>query len=269
MDRSFLADKNVIAASRKFVCIRLATYENAEENEVLKGFFARGGNLENTVFTLLTPDGKTKLVTAGRSPVWAFGGVSGRGINAQPEEPIKKMGQTMEAIALAYPGKGKAVKGSPPLPNLADLRLALNVSAADRQPLVVVYSKSAEERKKMEQELSKVAWSDQFIGEAQYVHASDASEFKSVKNFKATSGFVVVQPGTFGLTGEVIDVIDAQMSGNKLVESLAKALDKHKPSTLTYDQHRQMGVRAGARWKSATPNTDGLSRRGGGRRPRR
>ena len=269
MDRSFLADKDVIAASRKFVCIRLATYENAEENEVLKGFFARGGNLENTVFTLLTPDGKTKLVTAGRSPVWAFGGVSGRGINAQPEEPIKKMGQTMEAIALAYPGKGKATKGSPPLPYLADLRLALNVSAADRQPLVVVYSKSAEERKKMEQELSRVAWSDQFIGEAQYVHASDASEFKLVKNFKATSGFVVVQPGTFGLTGEVIDVIDAKTPANKLVEPLAKALDKHKPSTLTYDQHRRMGAQAGAFWKSATPNTDGLSRRGSGRRPRR
>ncbi len=269
MDRSFLADKDVISASRKFVCIRLATYENAEENEVLKGYFARGGNLENTVFTLLTPDGKTKLVTAGRSPAWAFGGISGRGINAQPEESIKKMGQTMEAIALAYPGKGKATKGFPPLPYLADLRLALNVTAADRQPLVVVYSKSAEEREKMEQELSKVAWSDQFIGDAQYVFASDVSEFKTVKNLKAKSGFVVVQPGTFGLTGEVIDVIDAKISANKLIEPLAKALDKHKPSTLTYDQHRRMGAQAGARWKSATPNTDGLSRRGGGRRPRR
>ena len=269
MDRSFLTDKDVISASRKFVCIRLATYENAQENEVLKGFFARGGNLENTVFTLLTPDGKTKLVTAGRSPAWAFGGVSGRGINAQPEESIRKMGQTMEAIALAYPGKEKAAKGSPPLPYLADLRLALNVTAADRQPLVVVFSKSAEERKKMEQELAKLAWSDQFIGDAQYVFASDASEFKSVKNFKMNSGFIVIQPGTFGLTGEVIDVIDAQLSADKLTEPLAKALDKHKPSTLTYDQHRQLGAQAGAHWKSATPNTDGLSRRGGGRRPRR
>ena len=228
MDRSFLADKDVIAASRKFVCIRLATYENAEENEVLKGFYARGGNLENTVFTLLTPDGKTKLVTAGRSPAWAFGGVSGRGINAQPEEPIKKMGQTMEAIALAYPGKGKAAKGFPPLPYLADLRLALNVTAADRQPLVVVYSKSVEQRKKMEEELSKVAWSDQFIGEAQYVAASDASEFKTIKNFRATSGFVVVQPGTFGLTGEVIDVIE--FGGHLASEEPACTSRRHSPS---------------------------------------
>jgi len=269
MDRSFLADKDVISASRKFVCIRLATYENAEENKILTGFFSRGGVLENTVFTLLTPDGKTKLVSAGRSPVWAFGGVRGAGINAQPEVSIKKMGQTMEAIALAYPGKGKATKGSPPLPYLADLRLALNVTAADRQPLVVVYSKSAEQRKKMEQELSKVAWSDQFIGQAQYVSASDASEFKSVKNFKATSGFVVIQPGTFGLTGEPIAVIDAKTSASKLVESLAKALAKHKPSTLTYNQHRQMGSQAGARWVSKTPNQEKEARRGGGRRPQR
>jgi len=179
------------------------------------------------------------------------------------------MGQTMEAIALAYPGKGKTAQGVSPLPYLADLRLALNVSAADRQPLVVVYSENVKQRKKMEKELSKVAWSEQFIGRAQYVPASDASEFKSVKSLKATSGFVVVQPGTFGLTGEVIDVIDAKMHAGKLVKPFAKALDKHKPSTLTYNQHRQMGAQAGARWKSATPNTDGLSRRGGGRRPQR
>ena len=121
----------------------------------------------------------------------------------------------------------------------------------------------------MEQELSKVAWSDQFIGQAQYVSASDASEFKSVKNFKATSGFVVIQPGTFGLTGEPIAVIDAKTSASKLVESLAKALAKHKPSTLTYNQHRQMGSQAGARWVSKTPNQEKEARRGGGRRPQR
>ena len=50
MDRSFLADKDVIAASRKFVCIRLATFENAEENEVLKGFLRVGG-ISRTLFS--------------------------------------------------------------------------------------------------------------------------------------------------------------------------------------------------------------------------
>ena len=80
---------------------------------------------------------------------------------------------------------------------------------------------------------------------------------------------MVIQPGTFGLTGEVIKVIDAATSAVKLAGPLAEALGKHKPSQLTYDQHRQAGSRAGARWQSATPNTDSLSRRGGRRRPQR
>ena len=83
MDRSFLTDKDVVAASRKFVCIRLATYEDAAENEVLKGIFAMRGTLQNTVFGILTPDGKTHIVRSGRSPAWAFGGQAGPGIHEQ------------------------------------------------------------------------------------------------------------------------------------------------------------------------------------------
>ena len=33
---------------------------------------ARSDALENTVFTILSPDGQRKLVRAGRSPSWAF-----------------------------------------------------------------------------------------------------------------------------------------------------------------------------------------------------
>ena len=50
MDRSYLSDKDVVEASRDFVCIRLATYENAEEAKILKSIFTgRSGALENTV----------------------------------------------------------------------------------------------------------------------------------------------------------------------------------------------------------------------------
>ena len=269
MDRCFLADEHVISASRKFVCIRLATYEDAEENKILADIFSRQGVLENTVFALLSPDGKTKLVAAGRSPVWAFGGVNGPGINAQPEIAIQKMAATMEAIALSYPGKDKTDEGSAPLPYIADMRLALNVSAADRQPLVAVFAKDKDQRKKMEQELAKVAWSDQFIGEAQYVLAGDPAEFKTIENFEPRTGYVVIQPGTFGLTGRVIDVLDAETNASQLVGPLAQALGKHQPSELTYDQHRQAGAKAGARWESKTPNQEQGSGRGRGGRPRR
>jgi len=269
MDRSFLSDKDVIAASRKFVCIRLATYESAEENQVLKRMFAPGGVLQNTVFAILAPNGRTHLVRSGRSPVWAFGGLSGPGIHTQPVSAIKNMAQTMQAIAGKYPGKTQATRESMPLPYLSDVRLALNVAAADRQPLVAVYSPNADQRRRMEQALSPIAWSGQFIGTAQYVAANNLTDFKSIKGYTGQTGFVVIQPGTFGLTGEVLGVIPADTPAAQLQTQMANALARHKPNQLSYNQHRQAGVQAGARWQSKTPVTDGARRRPGRRGRRR
>ena len=266
MDRSFLADQDVIAASRKFVCIRLATYENADENEVLKGVFAPGGVLQNTVFALMSPDGRTSLVRAGRSPAWAFGGQVGRGIHQQPPEVIGKMAQTMEAIALAYPGKDKPV-GRVPLPYLADIKLALNIAAADRLPLVAVFGNAAQ-RKQMEQQLESIAWADEFLGRALYVPVTQLEEFKAITGVKTQAGYVVIQPDIFGLKGKVIKEIPIQSTAAQVKQSLSMAVGQHQPSTLTYEQHRSQGADAGQRWESKTPNTDGIGRSRFGPRPR-
>ena len=67
MDRSLWSDPLVIDASRKFVCVRLATYEDAVEGKLLEGIYrGRSGQLENTVFVMLAPDGKTRLSASGR-----------------------------------------------------------------------------------------------------------------------------------------------------------------------------------------------------------
>ena len=266
MDRSFLADQDVIAASRKFVCIRLATYENADENEVLKGVFSPGGVLQNTVFALMSPDGRTSLVRAGRSPAWAFGGQVGRGIHQQPPEVIGKMAQTMEAIALAYPGKDKPV-GRVPLPYLADIKLALNVAAADRLPLVAVFGNAAQ-RKQMEQQLEPMAWADEFLGRALYVPVTQLEEFKAITGLKTQAGYVVIQPDIFGLKGKVIQEISLLSTAAQLKQALSKAVGRHQPSTLTYEQHRSQGAASGQRWESKTPNTDGIGRSRFGPRPR-
>ena len=65
MDRSFLSKPEVIAASRAFVCVRLTTYEDKEEGEFLTTFRVTcSGELENTVFTILSSDGKKQLARA-------------------------------------------------------------------------------------------------------------------------------------------------------------------------------------------------------------
>src|SRR5262245_45355514 len=74
MDRSFLSQSDVIAASRAFVCVRLTTYEDEQEGAFLKAFnVTRSGELENTVFTVLSPDGKRQLARASRGANHTFG----------------------------------------------------------------------------------------------------------------------------------------------------------------------------------------------------
>src|SRR5947208_9294909 len=67
MDRSFLSLTPVVQASRRFVCIRTLTYENAEERDFQRALFiGRSGDVENTTVCFLAPDGKLPLSRAGR-----------------------------------------------------------------------------------------------------------------------------------------------------------------------------------------------------------
>ena len=62
MDQSLWSDPLVIEASRKFVCARLATYEDKDEGAMLKSIYrGRSGELDNTVFTVLSHDGKSRV----------------------------------------------------------------------------------------------------------------------------------------------------------------------------------------------------------------
>src|SRR5688572_21777319 len=147
MDRSYLSDAAVVAASREFVCVRLATYESAAEAKMLSAVLrTRSGVLENTVFAILGPDGTTPLVRAGRSPREAVGG--------PPEDAVKALPIRMAELSKKY-SPSAAVGGA--LPLLADLRRGLNVAACDLLPLVVVLGD-------VEKDLLPLAWSRDYAG---------------------------------------------------------------------------------------------------------
>src|SRR3954447_19107352 len=128
MDRSFLSRPSVVAASRHFVCLRLLTYESRQEARFLRSLAPTGsGALENTVFTLLAPDGKRQLVRGSRSARQTFG-------------DAERMASAMNRIAAGYGAKMPA--GAPnELPRVPDVRLAVNVAACDSRPLVVVFAR--------------------------------------------------------------------------------------------------------------------------------
>lgn len=236
MDRSFLSDPGVIAASRHYVCARLLTYEDKEEAEFLTTIFrGRVGTLENTVYTLMAPDGKTTLIRAGRTPQMVYGG-SGKNKYAE-------MVDDLNAHAKKYPGKKEVARE---LPRLPDLRRALNVAACDNLPLVVV----AGDAVAVEKKLTPLAWSDEFIGRALYVRTGKDDDLKTVKG--AGADLLVVQPGTYGLDGAVL----ASGRADETRAVLEKGLKAYKPVPKDSQAHIREGHRQGVDWKTPVPDTD-------------
>lgn len=221
-DRSFLSQPEVIAASRNWICIRLATYESAKEAMLLEGIFrGRSGQLENTVFALLSPDASQLLAPAGRDPGRLYADAAA-------------MADSLNSLAVSYPGRSTATSE---LPRLADLRLGLNVAACDGVPLVVVTSVAAEAR------LAPAAWSAENLGRAVYVR--DALQ-------GYPDGAYLMVPDSFGLKAERVVPLAADISAAGLSKQLAPWREPPKDTRA----HMQEGHARGIRWETKVPVTD-------------
>jgi hypothetical protein len=241
MDRSFLSQPAVIAASRSFVCIRLATYEDREEGAFLKSFnVTRSGELENTVFTVLTADGKRQLARASRGASHTFGDAA-------------RMAQTMKRIAAAHPAR--PATGRPALPKVANVRLAVDVAACDNQPLVLVFAADAKTRREIEEPLAALAWSEPYLGRFVYASAATARELAAIDGAKAATGILVIESDSFGLKGKVL----AQTTGRTraaMVRCLTEGAQRFRGKEKTFGSHVREGHRKGVFWETAIPVTD-------------
>lgn len=212
MDRSFLSHPEVAVASKKFVCIRVISYEDETE----KAFIATLTNREpsNTAFAILTPDGKP--AARGRGP--------GRG----PMDLYKdaaEMAKGMDAIAEKYPLK--KVEGVPALPVSLTAKVGLAVAASENQPLVVVVSDGGKQQEEIEAKLAPLAWSKPFDGRFVYASTSAAKGVPKSGDFKIASGIAVIEPDTFGMGGKIVKEIPADQSATKIAEALTEALKSH------------------------------------------
>ena len=238
----------MIAASRDFVCARLLTYESAAEEPFLESLFlGRSGDLENTTFALLGPDGEKRLSRTGRGPMFAFGHGS---------KAVKTMAEEMQSIAKRYPGRKDALKDAP-LPLIQDVRRAVNVAACDNQPLVIVYGKNAREQKALEATLAPLAWDDRNIGAFLYVATHDAKELASLGKIKKSAGYLVIQPDAYGQKGEGILQLPAAATAKTIQAALDKARKAFAPLDKTdHRDHVRKGKREGVHWETEIPVTD-------------
>lgn len=241
MDRSFLSQPEVIAASRNFVCIRLATYEDPRESELLRTLFiGRSGDVENTTFAILSPDGTQRLTRPHRTTDNVFRNAG-------------QMADAMSRIGGDYETARKEER--PQLPTVANVRLAVNVAACDNQPLVVLCERDPHKLRELEERVRELAWSDEFLGRLLYVVTGDSHDLESIDGVQHGNALFVVQSEEYGRTGTVLAQCDSEASFSQLAGTLRSALGLHERVTKS-ERHVHEGHRAGIFWTPATPVTD-------------
>ena len=257
MDKSFLSDEKVIEVSRKFVCIRLATYEDEAEAEFLRTIYVgREGDLENTVFVLLSPDTKENLCKPGRGPHFAFS--SSRALAAG-----------MEKVAKEYKTKDRQPGTTPMLPQLKDVRLGLNVSSCDGLPSVVCVAKNDKEAAKMQSTLAPLAFSNELAGKFVYSTTMKPDDLKSVKGYEGKPGYLLIQPGEYGVDGKLIDQFDSETKTADLKAAMIAHANGVSKVNKNHTVHVRKGMQSGKSWETEIPVEDKGSLRAMEHRKRR
>jgi hypothetical protein len=247
MDRSFLSKPEVIAAARQFVCIRLATYEDKSEGELLQLLCpTRSGQLENTVFTLLSSDGKRELARTSRSANHTFGDAA-------------TMVAAMNRVARDNPSR-KDPAGLPELPLVANVRLAINVASADNLPLLIVFAPESAPRRQMQERLRPLAWGERFVGRFTCAVATDATELTPIEGARATPGILLVQPDRFGQKAQALRQLPADASADELAKGLEEGVKAYQKTIKVFASHVREGHRQGVFWETVLPVTDPMER---------
>jgi hypothetical protein len=242
MDRSFLSDDQVIEASRNFVCIRLATYEDEAEAEFLRTVYVgRTGDLENTVFVLMTPDTKENLCRPGRSPDFAFRSPS-------------SLAAEMNKIAKQYEASQEIT--NPILPQLKDVRLGLNVSSCDGLPSVVCVADENNPADFMQSVLAPMAYSTELAGKFVYSTTTDSSMLESVQDYSGQPGILLIEPGEYGLDGKLIKYFSPSTKASVIEKALTKYANAAGKVTKNHSSHVRTGRKEGKVWKTEIPVED-------------
>ncbi|MEC9094311.1 MAG: hypothetical protein VX438_16490 [Planctomycetota bacterium] len=261
MDRSFLSSDQLIKASRDFVCIRTATYEDKQEAEFLKQAFVTrpGGTLRNFGYCILSPDGKEKLRRSERGPNFVYASSAA-------------MAADLRKIAAQYPAKETGGDQVSPVPMIKNVRLGINVASCDGLPCVVILGQNLGEVNRSLKKLSRVVWNEDVAGKFIYASTTRLADLHQVSGVTAKAGFWVIKPGPYGIQGQVIQSIDSGISDQGLKDALLRAANAFDRTRKNHGLHVRQGRRTDQSWKTEVPVPERVrsrSRRPPGRSPQR
>lgn len=237
------------------MCIRIDSYESEENQKIVRSHL--GGRFENTAFCILAPDGEKRLTRSGRGP-----------------HHVSRNFDDFTALAEDYAPKGEVIDSR--VPDFNSFSLALNVSSADQQVLVVLAGPEGA-IKSAGRGLRAIAWGEGMVGRFQYDFETDLKNLEEPLSLKqAKPGIYIIKPDTFGLDGEVMELLPLKAKLPAIRAAMIRGNKQFAETTTkkVYSTHVADGRREGKSIEMAMPfgeDRDGdgkIDHRGGAGRQR-
>jgi hypothetical protein len=255
-----------IDASRDFVCVRIETYENKENEERIRWIL--NGKYANTAFCIFDPSGQRRLSRSGRSPNQVL---AGRNASSDSNGQIIR---EMDRIASRYRVKNSADDAI--LQDFLSFGQALNVASADQRLLVFVNA-DRDELREIKSTLEEVFSDESIIGRfhLDFMGKEDKNWTRSVTGARSKSAINIIRAGKFGLSGKLVERVELDSSAEELKATLLKENEKFSSTEQrkVYADHVMEGKRSGVKYESEIPfgedrdgdgQIDQKGRRGGG-----
>ncbi|MDG1872427.1 MAG: hypothetical protein P8J27_00850 [Mariniblastus sp.] len=245
------ANEDFIAASRKFVCIRIETYESKETEKKVRALL--NGAFANTAFCIFDPEGEQRLSRAGRGPSMGLSTRrGGRGEQAGGDEGVIRR---MNQIASGFKPIGQ--KEDAVLQDFNSFRQALNVASAD-QRLLVLIDADKNEQKIVQGKLRKVFADAEVVGKfhLQFINEeTDKNWSRAIQGNKKEAAVLIVRAGAFGLDGTVMDQLPVGVSADEIKIAMLAANEKFASleNRKKYSKHVSSGRRQGVYFENEIP----------------
>lgn len=180
-----------------------------------------GGAFANTAFSLLEPDGETRLTGSGRGPnqVLKPGRRGPRSADADDSIVIEEMTN----IARRFRPKGDLTDQT--LQDFHTFRQALNVASADQRLLLFVVSPETS-HSEVKDKLQPVMADSAVIGRFHVDFAdqnTDQEWDEKIQRSNNKSGYFIIRAGQFGQSGSVMDYLPLTSSGDQVKAALLEA----------------------------------------------
>jgi hypothetical protein len=234
------ATEEFIQASRKFVCIRIETYENKQAEAMVRQLL--NGRFANTAFCIFDPQGKQRLSRTGRSPSMALSAGRRHERSTTNDDSIV---QQMNQVAAKYSATGRSEESA--LQDFYTFRQALNVASADQRLLIFINANNKDQAT-IASQLKPVLATEDIVGKFHVDFAdadADKSWAESIQGNKNQPGIVIIRAGTFGQSGVVMNQLPVSATAEQVKTALLDANEKFArvEDRKTYRDHVTQGRR--------------------------